>query len=997
MAENKNIEIGGRLHSIATGNVVTGANEVLDDDKNKKQSDINAETDAALEDRYTKEQTYSKSELNNMITTPNQQYVSVMANSQTTAATDVLPATGSANTVYRVGNWDGSQFDESVYSEYAWNGSQYVHLSTKTKIGEVFDISAYHATGGELAKYADLAAALDSNNGGGVPQSLQEGGMSVKYVRTSDNKYVQFRCMADDFTTDTTQWAIAEEGVYVENPEFVKVYTDNDNKILWAIKADGDIYFGVGVPTQIKNYVKTYGYNKSAIDALLNAKVDKVTDKALIDAEFAIGINYVENVEFAAVYLDNDRKILWGIKNDGDFYFGYGVPTQIKTYVISHMAEIKAELEAELQDETRRAINAENELGTFEDNPEFLKAITDNEKKIIEGIKADGTKFVGGNLQVKGKILNKDLQDKINNLSSNKVDKVKDKGLIQNDVSESLSAIEDVEGRSEISIDSERKIVSYRDPNGVKHENVGIAAERLITNHLNLSESGMTEFQQSLINSGFNPTGVSDWSNKKELHINEPYCAIVNFSGIDAMPTTKTDDAHAYLEFWDMNGNYFKKEVIANAQGRSTMQHPKKNISIDICNNNDWDDDDTFNLQIGDWVPQDSFHLKAFYNDPFRCICPVAYKLNDEILKTRGEYNDYVWKRGLFDLSDITATSTGCTDAKEAVESWNTNARCFPMGFPCIVYLNGAFYGIFSWQLKKHRDNYMMSKKKTKHIHLDGAVNLDNILNANGDKTQIVWTTNSPEGIEIRNPKPKKKKDGWDLTMMDGTTYDADANGGELIDDTAAVWDVTNQSHVKSAEVKQYILNLSKVIPALTEAYTIYQASSQTAEDKAAFKEVFETYFDVDNLIDYLILSDVLANFDGFRQNVQWITYNGVKWYLCAYDLDCTMGNWWELNNTIVSPGNAHRDYAQFQYLPIFYNDELEARYKELRDRDIISVNHICGLVEDWLKRVGAKETFEKEWEKWSGFIKNDNIHRLYKWLQVSISNMDSVYNYNQI
>lgn len=44
-----NINIGGRLHSTATGNVVTGADEVLDDSKGKKQSVINAEVDTALE------------------------------------------------------------------------------------------------------------------------------------------------------------------------------------------------------------------------------------------------------------------------------------------------------------------------------------------------------------------------------------------------------------------------------------------------------------------------------------------------------------------------------------------------------------------------------------------------------------------------------------------------------------------------------------------------------------------------------------------------------------------------------------------------------------------------------------------------------------------------------------------------------------------------------------------------------------------------------------
>lgn len=43
MAENK-INVGGRLHSIATGNVLVGADEIFDDEKNKKQNDINTET-----------------------------------------------------------------------------------------------------------------------------------------------------------------------------------------------------------------------------------------------------------------------------------------------------------------------------------------------------------------------------------------------------------------------------------------------------------------------------------------------------------------------------------------------------------------------------------------------------------------------------------------------------------------------------------------------------------------------------------------------------------------------------------------------------------------------------------------------------------------------------------------------------------------------------------------------------------------------------------------
>lgn len=164
MAET--VKIPGELESTATGNKVVDVANVKDKTQgNKTQFQINADVEEAIgaddvpgsikgrikenetalgeggsvdqriaeegAKHYLKSETYTKSELNNMITTPNQEYVTVTATDQTTAATDVLPATGSADTVYRVGNWDGSQYDTTCYTEYAWNGSAYILLATK--------------------------------------------------------------------------------------------------------------------------------------------------------------------------------------------------------------------------------------------------------------------------------------------------------------------------------------------------------------------------------------------------------------------------------------------------------------------------------------------------------------------------------------------------------------------------------------------------------------------------------------------------------------------------------------------------------------------------------------------------------------------------------------------------------------------------------------------------------------------------------------------------
>ena len=158
----------------------THVSAVLDDEGNDLSSHL-----GAFED-----------EVRGLVETPHQEYVTV-------ATYASLPASGSADTIYRVSSYDGanSQVDDTVYSEYAWDGAQYVFLCVKSQIDEVFDITVYNSN----TKYANLSAALGVD-GANIPQSLRRGGMSVKYVQSSDNKYIQARCMAQNFTTDVTQW-----------------------------------------------------------------------------------------------------------------------------------------------------------------------------------------------------------------------------------------------------------------------------------------------------------------------------------------------------------------------------------------------------------------------------------------------------------------------------------------------------------------------------------------------------------------------------------------------------------------------------------------------------------------------------------------------------------------------------------------------------------------------------------------------------------------------
>lgn len=302
MAET--IKIAGELESVATGGKVADVRSIKDGaNGNKSQAEINAEHEAALEDRYTKEETYSKEQLNNLITTPGVQYVSVVATAQTTAVTDVLPVTGTADTIYRVGSWDGTQYDATKYSEYAWNGTQYVLLSVKFAIGEVYDISAAAAVGGVLTKYADLTAALGTN-GANVPEDIRRGGLSIRFVSSSDNKYVQYRLMSDSFSTTVANWQGVDD----------KPTPDSQNLI-----KSGAVYSELSNKPDLKNYDSDKNNEFSICDSNGNV-VLKIVGSIIYTKDFdSSKVLSSKNTKKDFVICDKDGNVIF-ILNDGNLF-----------------------------------------------------------------------------------------------------------------------------------------------------------------------------------------------------------------------------------------------------------------------------------------------------------------------------------------------------------------------------------------------------------------------------------------------------------------------------------------------------------------------------------------------------------------------------------------------------------------------------------------------------------------------------------------------------
>lgn len=739
-----------------------------------------------------------------------------------------------------------------------------------------------------------------------------------------------------------------------QSDEFLWVILDTANHPLLGIQKDGTCW---AAKAQWLDDIKAIKEALLSIDETIETFQQKEDGKGLINLDVADSFFYISNDEYIIAIVDAENRILAGIKYDGEPYF------------------------------------PNHEMYSVITNEEWLYAIIDSENKVLGGFRADDGHMVVGGIDISTFIANTiidiaDIKKRTAHLSTIENDEYlsietdaegKVIGYIAPDgshylyklksetIPEEFEHIEDPEGRAEITTDSDNKVMSYRDSYGKKHEH-DMEVTNLDVSNLNLKGNSVNNIQDALKANGFDVKTPIDWSESSFIQIPEPRFAIINVSNIDSMPTTKTQNKKAFLEFWDMQGNYFKKRAILNAQGNSSLGFVKKNVAIDICDD-EWIGDDTPKVRIGNWVPQDSFHMKAYYTDFFRGVGAVSYKLYDQIVRTRGNMYDRPWKKALLDLSKIETTtkSLGNPHVGDYELLTDTGARCFPDGFPVAVYLNGTFYGIFSFQLKKHRDNYHMNKSTAEHVHLDGTINYSILWNGT-----IVWGTGD-NGFEVRNPK--------NLYAIGGNKYDADVKQEEIAgEDEVNAWIAAGQlpdgtvisSKIKknlqmTAKVKKYIQDFANTINIIKAAASTYESSSKTDEDLKAFKAMFEKYYDVENLIDYIIVSDLIKNSDGFNKNWQWFTYDGVKWWVSLYDCDVSFGGHF-LGNQITNVLSSHLNGSINMpngYIVKYYTTELNARYKQLADLGIASTNNIFGLLQDWCMRIGT-DFFKEEYKKWA-------------------------------
>lgn len=263
-----------RLKNMAVGGHVAGAVDILDDLKDKDQQTINAEVDESIDSLNTEvADRYTKSEVNNIISRTPETDVVVLTVPEGSTAADVLdeiPIADRPNKLFRVIN-----DDNTAYSEYGWTGSAWAVLANKDY-------------------------GIDEEPTPGSDNFVKSGGVA------------------------------SVEGYYVDNPEYIKAELDSQNRIIWAVRKDGRIYFGGG--------------------------------KSPIQSEVADCFSMIENPEYVNIEIDDAGRVLGGRKANGNKV--ECAPIEMPSAVVESLSDAEDRIEI-LLDKNGRVISYRDKGGVL--------------------------------------------------------------------------------------------------------------------------------------------------------------------------------------------------------------------------------------------------------------------------------------------------------------------------------------------------------------------------------------------------------------------------------------------------------------------------------------------------------------------------------------------------------------------------------------------------------------------------------------------------------
>lgn len=150
------------------------------------------------------------------------------------------------------------------------------------------------------------------------------------------------------------------------------------------------------------------------------------------------------------------------------------------------------------------------------------------------------------------------------------------------------------------------------------------------------------------------------------------------------------------------------------------------------------------------------------------------------------------------------------------------------------------------------------------------------------------------------------------------------------------------------------------------------------APNSSDWEDAVAPYFDIDSAIDYYIFTCCIGGMDNLRKNILYGTYDGVKWFMSAYDLDTTLGS--NPYGTGLYPvktsktqfyeaANGSGKHRLFELIYKYSLGKLKARWEELRG-GILSDANVWYMFNNFVNAI-PRSVYDADADKWTSWSVN--------------------------
>lgn len=389
----------------------------------------------------------------------------------------------------------------------------------------------------------------------------------------------------------------------------------------------------------------------------------------------------------------------------------------------------------------------------------------------------------------------------------------------------------------------------------------------------------------------------------------------IDFSG-DLIPAGKGTVKKSEVTL-TIDGAVYKTFGTYEVQGNGSVQYPKKNLTFGFFTDDSYINSQT--IKIGAVIPHDEWVFKANYIDSTHVRQMSSYMLWSQVMQSRD-----LWPQRDIDNSYV---------GKTGLDAIDTGALGHPIGYPCVVYFNGDYYGIGTFQIGKKRANYNIPKNSPKMIQAE----------PDGQNIDITDWTNA--AIEIKAPSKPNTDTAAAFLAWDTFAQSAQA------DFTANIATYTN---------KQNIIDYYLLVQFLAATDCVGANFNFVTWDGTRW---YFMPYDLDSVYGLEVTGTVILN-----------TVN-------------------QSMTEFSRPRQQSKDF--WKKVEIAYATDINKRYAQLRNQQIFSVKNILKNIRELNDKYTA-DLFKAEYAKWPALpsLNITNTEQIATWVKARLVYLDSKFSY---